>query len=80
MKRRAENEKRDLGPETGDESSPRPDENVVSEIGQEVGVTYGNEEPLHTTEKVAARDEERWELDPASSEDYPDRTRDSAEE
>lgn len=67
------NEKVDLGDETGDESSPRPDENVVSEIGEEVGVDYHDEEPLHTVDKVADRDRQRWELDPLSSEDYAER-------
>jgi len=71
-----QNVKQDLGDETGDESSPRPDENVVEEMGDEVGVVYEDLEPLHTVEKVAKRDEHRWELDPISSEDYPERVRD----
>ena len=68
----------DLGDETGDESSPRPDENVVSEIGAEAGVTYGDEEEIRTFDKVAGRDRERWELDPASSEDYAERVDDES--
>lgn len=71
-----QNEKQDLGDETGDESSPLPDGNVVDEIGEEVGVNYDDAEPLHTVDKRAQRDEHRWELDPASSEDYSDRARD----
>lgn len=35
---------RDPGDETGDASSPRPDENVASEIGEEVGVEPGDDE------------------------------------
>jgi hypothetical protein len=69
------NVKNDLGDETGDESSPRPDENVADEIGDEVGVTYEEGEPMHTVDKVVARDEHRWELDPASSEDFDERSR-----
>ena len=70
-----QNQKQDLGDETGDESSPRPDENVVEEMGDEVGVIYEDAEPLHTVDKVAKRDEHRWELDPASSEDFSDHAR-----
>jgi len=76
MKKREDdpNLPQDLGDETGDASSPRPDENVVDEIGAEVGVEWGSEEPVHATvDKVGRRDDHRWELDPASSEDYEDR-------
>lgn len=62
-----------LGDETGDDSSPRPDENVADEIGAEVGVNYQDDEELHTADKVAQRDKQRWELNPASSEDFEDR-------
>jgi hypothetical protein len=62
--------------ETGDESSPRPDENVVDELGEEVGVEFEDAEPLRPIEKVAERDERRWELDPASSLDYEERNKD----
>jgi hypothetical protein len=58
---------------TGDASSPSPDENVVEEIGEKAGVTYEENEPLRTTEKVGERDRKRWELDPVSSEDYEER-------
>ena len=47
-----------------------PDDNLVDEIGEAVGLVYQDDEPLHTPEKVEARDKRRWELDPASSEDY----------
>ena len=63
----------DVGDETVGGSSPTPDQDVVAEIGEALGVTYEDNEPLHTTEKVEERDRKRWELDPASSEDYNDR-------
>jgi hypothetical protein len=63
----------DVGEETGDASSPRPDQNVADEIGAEVGVPLEDEEPVGTIDKVAERDQRRWELDPASSEDYRER-------
>jgi hypothetical protein len=63
----------EVGDETGDWSSPRPDENVADEIGEEVGLRFEDEEPLRPIEKVAARDRHRAELDPASDPDYVDR-------
>ncbi|HVG18331.1 MAG TPA: DUF6335 family protein [Blastocatellia bacterium] len=63
----------DIGEETVGGSSPTPDQDVVEELGEAVGLTYEDNEPLHTTEKIEERDRRRWELDPASSEDYNDR-------
>jgi Family of unknown function (DUF6335) len=62
---------------TGDEApggdNPTPDQEVVDEIGEAIGVEYQDNEELGTTEKVSKRDKHRWELDPASAEDYKDR-------
>jgi hypothetical protein len=63
----------DIGDETVGGSAPTPDQDVVEELGEAIGLTYEDNEPLHTTEKVDERDRKRWELDPASSEDYGDR-------
>lgn len=63
----------DIGDETVGGSAPTPDQAVVEEIGEALGLTYQDNEPLHTTDKVEERDRRRWELDPASSEDYSDR-------
>ncbi len=63
----------DIGDETVGGSAPTPDQDVVEELGEAIGLTYEDNEPLHTTEKVDERDRKRWELDPASSEDYSDR-------
>ena len=60
----------DVGEETVGGSSPTPDQDVVDELGEAVGLTYEDNEPLRANEKVAERDRKRWELDPASSEDY----------
>ena len=57
-------------------SMPTPGQNVVDDIGRAIGVTYQDDEELKVGEKERARDKNRWELDPASSEDYIDRTRD----
>jgi hypothetical protein len=64
-----------VGEETPGGGNPTPDQDVVDEIGQAVGLEYQDNEPLHTTEKVEERDRHRWELDPASSEDYRERNR-----
>ena len=63
----------DTGEETVGGSSPTPDQDIVDELGEAVGLTYEDNEPLRTTEKVGERDRKRWELDPASSDDYNDR-------
>ncbi len=55
----------------GDNSSPGQDE--VDEIGRSLGLEYDQGEPLHSTDKIEQRDEHRWELDPASAEDYRER-------
>jgi len=60
----------DVGEETVGGSSPTPDQDVVDQLGEAVGLTYEDNEPLDTERKVAKRDERRWELDPASSEGY----------
>ncbi|HEY6332307.1 MAG TPA: DUF6335 family protein [Blastocatellia bacterium] len=60
----------DSGEETVGGSAPTPGQDVVDELGEAVGIRYEDNEPLHTTEKLDERDRNRWELDPASSDDY----------
>jgi hypothetical protein len=52
----------------------------VEAIGRAAGVTYQEGEPLRAGGKEAERDAHRWELDPASSEDYAERAHAAAEE
>lgn len=59
-------------------SSPTPDQDRVDEIGAAMGITYADDEELKVGEKERSRDRHRWELDPASSEDYQDRNRDES--
>lgn len=61
----------DAGEEAVGGANPTPDQDVVEELGAAVGILYEDNEPLHTAEKLEMRDRHRWELDPASSEDYP---------
>lgn len=63
-----------VGEETVGGSVATPGQNVVDDIGKALGVTYPDETPVAPGEVVAARDRRRWELDPASSEDYQERT------
>ena len=62
---------------SGDEApggdNPTPDQEVVEDIGRALGVEYQDNEELKSSDKLAERDRHRWELDPASSEDYKER-------
>ena len=58
-----------VGEETVGGMAPTPDQDVVDELGEAVGISYEDDEPLRTGEKMAARDENRWELDPDSVQD-----------
>jgi hypothetical protein len=58
----------------GDNSTP--DQDIVDDIGKALGVTYEDNEELKGVDKVAERDKHRWELDPASSEDYTEHDKD----
>ncbi|MEQ1759229.1 MAG: DUF6335 family protein [Vicinamibacterales bacterium] len=62
------------GDETVGGSTATPEQNDVDDIGRALGVTYAAAEELRTGEKREHLDKKRWELDPASSEDYVDRT------
>lgn len=63
------------GDESAVSSMTTPEQNMVDDIGQAMGVTYQDNEELKFGEKERSRDHKRWELDPASSEDYKDRIR-----
>jgi Family of unknown function (DUF6335) len=62
---------------SGDEApggdNPTPDQDVVEDIGRAIGIEYQDNEELRASDKVADRDKHRWELDPASAEDYKER-------
>ena len=52
--------------------NPTPDQNVTEQLLHSMGVDSVDGELVYTTEKLARRDRERWELDPLSAEDYPE--------
>jgi hypothetical protein len=62
---------------TGEEApggdNPPPDQDIVDDIGKALGVHYEDNEELRSSDKVTERDKHRWELDPASAEDYKER-------
>ena len=51
-------------------TNPTPDQDQVAELGEAMGIEYEPGEPLATEEKLQERDQNRWELDPASAEDF----------
>lgn len=64
---------------SGDESAVSsmsiPGTGQVDDVGKAMGVTYSDVEELKFGDKERSRDIKRWELDPASSDDYQDRVR-----
>jgi hypothetical protein len=62
-----------VGDETPGGDNPTPDQDVVEDIGKALGVEYQDNEELKSSDKIIERDRHRWELDPASAEDYRDR-------
>lgn len=65
-----------LGDEAPGGDNPTPDQDIVDEIGAALGVTYQDDEELKAADKIIERDRHRWELDPASAEDYKDHDKD----
>ena len=62
-----------VGDEAPGGDNPTPDQDIVEEIGKSLGLVYEDNEELKGVSKIEERDKHRWELDPASSEDYEDR-------
>jgi len=55
-------------------------EDEVDEVGRTAGMTYADGEPLRVGPKENERDRHRWELDPASADDYVDRMHEQPDE
>ena len=62
---------------TGDEApggeNPTPGQDDVDLIGRSLGVEYDDDEEVRGGAEIYERDRHRWELDPASSDDFRDR-------
>jgi hypothetical protein len=65
-----------VGDEAPGGDNPTPDQDRVDDIGRALGIEYADNEELKSGDKIAERDKHRWELDPASAEDYPDHDED----
>ena len=62
-----------VGDEAPGGDNPTPDQDVVEEIGEAMGMVYEDAEELDGEGKTVARDTDRWELDPESSDDFDER-------
>jgi hypothetical protein len=60
-----------VGDEAPGGDNPTPDQDRVDDIGKALGVQYQDNEELQGGDEITARDAHRWELDPASSDDWP---------
>lgn len=65
-----------VGDEAPGGDNPTPDQDRVDDIGKALGVEYQDNEELKGADKIIERDRKRWELDPASAEDYRDHDKD----
>ena len=62
-----------VGDEAPGGDNQTPDQGIADDIGKALGVQYEDNEELKGEKKISDRDKKRWELDPASSDDYDDR-------
>jgi hypothetical protein len=60
-----------IGDEAPGGDNPTPDQDRVDDIGKALGVQYQDNEELKGGDEIVERDHKRWELDPASSDDWP---------
>ena len=60
-----------VGDEAPGGDNPTPDQDRVDDIGKALGIQYQDDQELQGGEEVIERDKHRWELDPASSDDWP---------
>jgi hypothetical protein len=58
-----------VGDETAGGTAATPDQDRVDEFGEAYGISYEDDEPLQTGDKLTERDRQRWELDPESAEE-----------
>jgi hypothetical protein len=60
-----------VGDEAPGGDNPTPEQDRVDDIGRALGVEYQDDQELQGGDEIAERDQHRWELDPASSDDWP---------
>ncbi len=61
------------GEETVGGTAPTPDQNVVDDLGEAMGTDMRDRQDFYGSDQLNVRDENRWQLDPKSSEDYQQR-------
>ncbi len=59
---------------------PTPDQDMVDNLGKAAGLNYKADEPLDSDKKILDRDRNRWELNPASTDDEEDEEEESLED
>jgi Family of unknown function (DUF6335) len=59
-----------VGDEAPGGDNPTPDQDVVDDIGRALGVEYADDEELQGGAEIKERDRHRWELDPASKDEF----------
>ena len=62
-----------VGDEAPGGDNPTPDQDTVDDIGKALGLQYEDNEEPKGEKKISDQDKKRWELDPASSDDYDER-------
>jgi Family of unknown function (DUF6335) len=62
-----------VGDELVGGTAPTPDQDLVDQLGEDVGMEMDDRAFLRSNEILEGRDDRRWELEPKSSEDYSDR-------
>ena len=62
-----------VGDEAPGGDNPTPDQDRVDDIGRALGIEYQDNQELQGGDEVRERDRHRWELDPASSDDWQDK-------
>lgn len=55
------------GEESVGGTASTPDQDIVEDLGEALGITHDDDEELDTEDKLAERDRKRWELDPRSA-------------
>ena len=60
-----------IGDEAPGGDNPTPGQDRVEAIGKALGIEYQDDQELQGGDELTERDRHRWELDPASSEDWP---------
>ena len=61
-----------VGDEAPGGDNPTPAQSRVDDIGKALGINYRDDEELQGGDEVVERDRHRWELDPASADDWPE--------